>query len=59
MITACIDIGSTWTKGAAFEIDGNAVTLRERATTPTTVGNLFDGFAHVLHELLSGDPLSM
>lgn len=58
MITACIDIGSTWTKGAAFEIDGNAVTLRQRATTPTTVGNLFDGFAHVLHELLPGDPLS-
>ena len=21
MIVACIDIGSTWTKGAAFEVD--------------------------------------
>lgn len=59
MIAACIDIGSTWTKGAAFEVDGNAVTIRQRAATPTTVGNLFDGFCTVLRALLPGDPLAM
>ena len=58
MIAVCIDIGSTWTKGAAFEVDGDAVTVRQRAATPTTVGNLFDGFRSVLHELLPGDALA-
>lgn len=58
MITACIDIGSTWTKGTAFEIDDNAVTIRQRAATPTTIGNLFDGFSSVLRALLPNDPLA-
>jgi len=59
MIAVCIDIGSTWTKGAAFEVDADAVTIRQRATTPTTVCNLFDGFCSVLRALLPGDALAM
>ena len=38
MINVCIDIGSTWTKGAAFEIDGDAVMILRRAATPTATG---------------------
>ena len=58
MISVCIDIGSTWTKGAALEIDGDAVKIRRRATTPTTVSNLLTGFSSVLQALLPGDPLA-
>ena len=58
MINVCIDIGSTWTKGAAFEIDGDAVMIRRRAATPTTVCNLREGFSAVLNTLLRDNPLA-
>lgn len=58
MITACIDIGSTWTKGAVFDVDGDTVTIHQRAATPTTAGNLFDGFSSALQSLLPNDPLA-
>ena len=59
MIAACIDIGSTWTKGAAFQVDGNDVRILGRAARPTTVDNLADGFFAVLQEMVAGDPLAM
>jgi uncharacterized protein (TIGR01319 family) len=58
MINVCIDIGSTWTKGAAFEIDGDAVMILRRAATPTTVCNLREGFSTVLNTLLRDNPLA-
>ena len=58
MIVAAIDIGSTWTKGASFEIENDTVRVAQRATRPTTVDNLGDAFFAVLCELVPGDPLS-
>ena len=55
MIAACIDIGSTWTKGAAFQVDGSDVRILGRAARPTTVDNLADGFFAVLKEMVIGD----
>ena len=52
MITVSIDIGSTWTKGAAFRLVGSEFELQRRAVLPTTVDNLADGFFRVLDELV-------
>ena len=59
MIVACIDIGSTWTKGAAFRVDGNNVKILARASRPTTVNNLADGFFAVLQHIVGGNPLAL
>ena len=55
MLTVSIDIGSTWTKGALFNLDGPALELRRRAAVPTTTQNLADGFFRVL-ATLTGEP---
>ncbi|HVZ44830.1 MAG TPA: glutamate mutase L [Ramlibacter sp.] len=47
-----IDIGSTWTKGARFDWSGDELVLRRRASHPTTVADLAEGFAAVLDALL-------
>lgn len=48
MIITAIDIGSTWTKGAAFQLDANeALRLLAREARPTTVHNLAEGFLQV------------
>jgi len=52
MITISIDIGSTWTKGAAFRLVGTELELQRRAVFPTTVHNLAEGFFRVLDELV-------
>ncbi len=57
MIHATIDIGSTWTKGASFRLEGDRVRLERRAARPTTVDNLSDAFFAVLAEIAGGDPL--
>lgn len=59
MIVACIDIGSTWTKGAAFRVDGRETQIVGRAARPTTVSNLADGFFAVLEDIVDGDPLAL
>lgn len=59
MIVACLDIGSTWTKGVAFRVAGAEVSLLGRASRPTTVSNLAEGFVAVLQDCVPGDPLSM
>ncbi len=46
-----IDIGSTWTKGALFLLEGEDLVLAGRAHTPTT-SHLPDGFFRVERELL-------
>ena len=51
-----IDIGSTWTKGALFGWQGGELLLQARAAHPTTVHDLAEGFAAVLHALLPGIP---
>ena len=60
MSVVAIDIGSTWTKGARFEIDPSTehVRVAARATRPTTVANLADAFFAVLGELAEGDALA-
>lgn len=54
-----IDIGSTWTKGALFEHVDNELILRQRASHPTTVHDLSEGFAAVLGPLTAGAPESV
>lgn len=56
MIVAAIDIGSTWTKGAAFSVDPQTdhVSVLKRAVHPTTVNNLSDAFFRVLNEIADG-----
>jgi uncharacterized protein (TIGR01319 family) len=51
LMIVSIDIGSTWTKGARFELRDGELVLRERATHPTTVANLEEGFSRVLQKL--------
>lgn len=51
----CIDIGSTYTKGARFLLNGDFFEPQKRAVTPTTTANLPDGFNHV-YAKLSQDP---
>jgi uncharacterized protein (TIGR01319 family) len=55
MKTVSIDIGSTWTKGALFEVGEHTLTLLHRAACPTTVEHLAHGFFRLLGELLPGD----
>ncbi|WP_018236312.1 glutamate mutase L [Ensifer sp. BR816] len=51
-----IDIGSTWTKGAAFRASADGgLQLLDRASHPTTVENLSRGFDAVLRELVEDD----
>lgn len=47
-----IDIGSTWTKGAIFELLDGQLVLNARASFPTTIHNLALGFTNVLNKLL-------
>lgn len=54
MIVATIDIGSTWTKGAAFQIEQHGVSVLRRGIHPTTTDNLSRGFFAVLEELVPG-----
>lgn len=49
-----IDIGSTWTKGGLFGLDGATLECERRTALPTTVGNLGDAFFRVLNELIGG-----
>ncbi|HJV88158.1 MAG TPA: glutamate mutase L [Noviherbaspirillum sp.] len=51
MLIVSIDIGSTWTKGAAFLADGVLLHVQRRATSPTTPWNLAEGFFTVLDDL--------
>lgn len=51
MITISIDIGSTWTKGAAFRVTGSELETLDRAVCATTVGNLAEGFFSLLDQL--------
>ncbi|GKX51759.1 methylaspartate mutase accessory protein GlmL [Budvicia aquatica] len=58
MITVSIDIGSTWTKGAVFEVKGEAgnndrVELKNSALFPTTPHHLAEGFFSVLNKILN------
>lgn len=46
-----IDIGSTWTKGALFELNHGNLSMVKRAALPTTVHDLAEGFGKVLDEL--------
>ncbi|MBV8047172.1 MAG: glutamate mutase L [Paludibacterium sp.] len=52
MKTVSIDIGSTWTKGALFEVGDRDLQLIKRTVFPTTVQHLADGFYQVLNALL-------
>lgn len=51
MIVVSIDIGSTWTKGAAFQLVDSEFQLLRRAVLPTSVHNLADAFFDVLDQL--------
>ncbi|RWA98691.1 MAG: glutamate mutase [Mesorhizobium sp.] len=49
-----IDIGSTWTKGAAFELSASKeLWVASRAAHPTTVDDLSQGFGAVINTLSS------
>ena len=47
-----IDIGSTWTKGALFQLDDKILNPVRRVAHPTTPDNLSEGFSCVLNDLL-------
>ncbi len=51
-----VDIGSTWTKGAVFALEGGALRAAGRAEAPTTVDDLARGFRAVRSALAAGDP---
>ncbi|MDR0805911.1 MAG: glutamate mutase L [Enterobacteriaceae bacterium] len=54
MITVSIDIGSTWTKGAVFEVGENdQIELKNSALFPTTPSHLAEGFFSVLNKILN------
>lgn len=59
MIVACIDIGSTWTKGAAFHVDGRRAQIVACAARPTSVDNLSEAFFATLGEVVAGDPMAL
>jgi uncharacterized protein (TIGR01319 family) len=59
MIVACIDIGSTWTKGAAFRVTGREVQVVARAAQPTRVDDLSAAFFATLDEIAGGDALTL
>ena len=48
----CVDIGSTYTKGAIFKEIDNRFEVENRAVSPTTVEHLPNGFYAVLSQLL-------
>ncbi len=48
----CVDIGSTYTKGAIFKEIDNRFEVENRAVSPTTVEHLPNGFYNVLTKLL-------
>lgn len=50
----CVDIGSTWTKGAIFRLVEDRFVVEKRAVTPTTVDFLPDGFFNVVQQLSPG-----
>ncbi len=52
-----LDLGSTWTKGAAFDISGGQVRLLRRAARPTTVADLSKAFFEVLQDIAEGQAL--
>ncbi|MER9895496.1 glutamate mutase L [Mesorhizobium sp. M0119] len=53
MIVVSIDIGSTWTKGAAFSLrSDNDLRLLRRSSCPTTIQDLSIGFESVLKSLV-------
>jgi uncharacterized protein (TIGR01319 family) len=52
MLTACLDIGSTWTKGALISADGQLLATAQHTTTPPEV---LDGVAAVLSALGPAD----
>jgi len=47
-----VDIGSTYTKGAVFRLDGGHMALVRRSETPTTQDDLWRGFSEVLGGLI-------
>ena len=47
-----IDIGSTFTKGALFEIENGNLSVLKKNTIPTTATKLFTGFMEVVKSLL-------
>jgi uncharacterized protein (TIGR01319 family) len=47
-----LDIGSTFTKGALFSLDGDTLRLEKRCAVPTTTSHLPDGVLGVLCGLL-------
>ncbi|MBU1107901.1 MAG: glutamate mutase L [Candidatus Riflebacteria bacterium] len=47
----CVDIGSTWTKGAVFKLSHDRFSLERRAAMATTTDYLPDGFYAVLRHL--------
>lgn len=54
MISVSIDIGSTWTKGAVFEVgDNDQIEVKNYALSPTTPQHLADGFFSVLNKILN------
>lgn len=52
---AAVDIGSTYTKGALFEVEPGALRCLLRASCPTTREDLGRGFFRVLADLLDGE----
>lgn len=57
MIAVSIDIGSTWTKGALFEVGEQDLDLKRRTVCPTTPQNLAQGFLQTLEQLGGQDAL--
>ncbi len=47
-----VDIGSTWTKGALFDLDPRSPRVLRRGVVPTTTRDLADGFTRLLAQLL-------
>jgi len=47
-----VDIGSTWTKAALFDVGSQTPAALRRAAVPTTQDDLFEGVARVARELL-------
>jgi uncharacterized protein (TIGR01319 family) len=52
LLTACLDVGSTWTKGTLIAADGQLLATAQHATTPPEVLN---GIAAVLEALGPAD----
>lgn len=54
MISVSIDIGSTWTKGAVFDVgNDDHIELLNYALSPTTTDHLANGFFTVLNRILN------